>query len=332
MKFYVYLLKGFSSDGASYYVKAMAELSGFKPYGEELVHELSDDFPVELKGFLYAPLNINTPCYISDSMHIAVRYFWKLMQRDPLIGNMRASKAIIGDVLNTCGKYETGVDPSVLTNQKDAMNYERAEKLCQPKIIEYFTEPQQKATKMFLKVGYYIRKAFIDPMTSPDDRITYAWYVIFFLRLWRLSTVTNNSTTIENDFVTSSVYLCLEINAHNLIKFLIQCREQNVPEQFLVGFASSQTCELMFRSFRTMATTSYTAINFTIHEMLFKMRRMMKIAEISQNEMSTEKDIQIFVPQKLPTNIELRVLVEKGYEEALRDLKELGEAFITEFL
>lgn len=303
----------------------MTELSGFKPKDDEQVHEAGDDFPIELKGLLHAPLNLHTPCYISDSVHVAVRFFWKLMQRDLLIGNMRASKTIIGDVFRTVGKATIGIDPSVLTSTKDAMNYLRVEKLCDPEITKFFTKTQHKATKMFLKVGYYLKRAFIDPETEPNDRVKCAWYVVFFLRLWRLSTSLNKEATLENDFVTSSVYLCVEINAHNLIKFLIKCREIKMPELFLVNIASSQECELMFRSFRSMTTTNYTQINFTIFEMLFKMRRMMKIAEISCVEMKKENLTSAFVPQSLPTNSEIKILVDEGYEEALNDLIELGK-------
>lgn len=38
-----------------------------------------------------------------------------------------------------------------------------------------------------------------------------------------------------------------------------------------------------------------------------------------------DKGANMFVPQSLPTNGEIRILVEEAYKESLKDLKESGE-------
>ena len=87
------------------------------------------------------------------------------------IGNYRASKSITLDVLDNVGKKEHGVDPSVITDKKDAMCYNRVEKLCRKEIYELFSEPSQKGTRICLKLVTYINDSLTSPHLEPEERI-----------------------------------------------------------------------------------------------------------------------------------------------------------------
>lgn len=74
--------------------------------------------------------------------------------------------------------------------------------------------------------------------------------------------------------ITTNAYHCLELNAHALILFICICRDNNVPEQCIMGYLSSQPCEELFRELRSMSSTNQTVVNFSIKELTEKLRRV----------------------------------------------------------
>ena len=326
---------GFSTDGASSFLKAMNELSDLNG---ELSDEELNEIPQEFKYFFFALFKLKDISLINDPTHLAVKMFWRLMRLSPLIGTQRASKAIIIEVLETFGKLITGVSVNTLTDLKDAMNFDRVSQICNEHIISFFTAPDQFATKCYLKMIMYVIKAYIDPETSPEQRIEKAWYVIFFCRFWKLSNTLRGEVTNKNDFLSANAYNCIELNGHNLLKFLIACREMNQPELFLLYSCHSQDCESFFRTFRALGTTSYTSINFRLYELLHKVRRvttMTHIREVEENyDFERKERIKAkpktvrFVPENLPSNLKIAEIIAKSLDEARTDLKKLGNYWV----
>ena len=68
--------------------------------------------------------------------------------------------------------------------------------------------------------------------------------------------------------------MCIELNAHSLLLFLIICRDLNLPNTFLPWLLGSQCCERIFPTARSLSTTFSTIINFG---MLGFLRRIHKI-------------------------------------------------------
>ncbi|XP_058453978.1 uncharacterized protein LOC131431988 [Malaya genurostris] len=95
---------------------------------------------------------------------------------------------------------------------------------------------------------------------------------LFFRRAWRWQCL-DASNSIKQ-CITSNVYWCLELNAHGLVHFLINCRKNNAHEQFIVQNLSSQPCEALFRELRSMTTTNHTAVNFTMKDVEQRMQRV----------------------------------------------------------
>lgn len=323
---------GVSTDGAEGFRKAMQDITSFYDCDEKF------ECPQEFDGFFDARWDSSELITLNDAIHLVVKMMWRIMCINMMIGDYRASSAIIVDVLNTVGKHEAKIGSSVVTNNKDAMNYGRVEKICTEDVYSLFTEESQKATKIFLKLVTCVNDALIITSFSPEERIKKLWYAVFFCRLWRVSIElrSKQGQTLQGDFLTRNAYACLEINAHNFLKYLVFCRELNKPEMFLPYETNSQPCENFFRNIRSMGSTNYTVINFNMLELLHKIRRAMKICELQETidpeihetlTKSKRRKMQqkhLFVPTSLPSNIAIKCCVDLALLEALQDAKELG--------
>lgn len=129
---------------------------------------------------------------------------------------------------------------------------------------------------------------------------------------------------------TSNAYQSLEINAHSLIKFLVQCREKNIPEQFIVQNLSSQPCETAFRELRSMTTMNHTAVNLTMNEIDQRMQKVqMKLFIMHRNAktlnfpnlLKQQNKVRSAPVLKLPNDDEIRKSLAKAEGNA-RDLLE----------
>lgn len=314
---------GISSDGAISFLKTMTVMTKFND-GEDM------SIPREFRGFFFAQLDLHKTCVINDGLHLVVKIIWRMMRETMTMGNHKVSRAIILEILNTFGKSETGIDQSVITDVKDAMNYTRAEKLCSNEFYKHFDDESQVSTRVFLKLATYVNDALNDTSLPPEERVRKIWYAVFISRMWRLSTNLKTNTSLRHDFLTSNAYTCLETNAHNLLKYLIKCREVGAPECFLPYNANSQDSEKMFRSYRSMGTTNNTVVNFTVSELLHLQTRASALNEIkthpdlehdfdNASKKIKEKKMIKFVPTALPTNQEIRRLVIDALEEAMGD-------------
>lgn len=102
------------------------------------------------------------------------------------------------------------------------------------------------------------------------------------------------------------------------------------PEQFLPSLFDSQGCERLFRVFRSMGTTQFTKINFTLLELIHMIGRVEVQTEIAYCKLDIEG---IEFPHKrkektriyeLPTNDETSATVAKAKEEAFQCAQKFG--------
>lgn len=88
--------------------------------------------------------------------------------------------------------------------------------------------------------------------------------------------------------------MCIEINARNLIRFAIvvsqKFRNRGEPEMFLPPIFDSQACEKLFRRFRSMGTTNFTKINFSILELIHMVGRVEVQTDIAYCQLNIERD------------------------------------------
>lgn len=158
----------------------------------------------------------------------------------------------------------------------DRMNYNSFEKITNDRVIEALQKyiKLSDATVQYLKVCRDATSSFLSVDLNPEERIFKIWHSLFFVRIWRNFIKSSSRYTLKENFITSNVYMCLEINARSLIQLIKKFRNQGQPERFLPSLFDSQACENIFRLFRSMGTTQFTKINFSLYELIYMIRRV----------------------------------------------------------
>lgn len=134
------------------------------------------------------------------------------------------------------------------TDPKDRQNFESAENISSPIVAELLNEyvPNSGGTILYLNLMNMLISAFMDPNKTPLERVYMSWYPIFVLRFWRIWIQQQNGYNIENNFVSSNCYTCIEINGHALVQVIQYLRETNQEHLFIPILYSSQACESVF--------------------------------------------------------------------------------------
>jgi len=64
---------------------------------------------------------------------------------------------------------------------------------------------------------------YLDMNLSPLERVS--WYANFFARYWKEWILLSEKYTLKRNFLTNNAYLCIELNAHALLTFLMNARK-----------------------------------------------------------------------------------------------------------
>lgn len=220
----------------------------------------------------------------------------------------------------------------------DKMNYDSFDKMVQDRVLNALQDhvPDSEATIQYLRVFRDVLRSFLDFDLKPLERVLMIWRGLFFLRIWREYIQKSSFYELKNNFITYNTYMCVEINAKSLIQLMKFFRDQNTPEDFLPGLFDSQTCERIFRLFRSMGTSKFTKINFTILELIHMIGRIEVQNDISYCKLNKEG---IEMPHKrkhktvfyeLPTNQQLDDTIEKAKLEAIQTAETFGFSNYTE--
>ena len=116
--------------------------------------------------------------------------------------------------------------------------------------------------------------SYLDKSVDPLTRIEKIWYAAFFLRYWRQWIILSPQYTLKNNFVTNNAYMCVELNAHALISFVMTIRDNFNDYNFLPWWLGSQSCEKAFQAARSMTSTFSTIINFGMLGLLRRLHRL----------------------------------------------------------
>lgn len=131
-------------------------------------------------------------------------------------------------------------------------------------------------------------------------------------------------------------YVCIELNAHSLVKCILQLKKINKPHLFTPHLFESQACESLFRQVRSLSTTYSTVTNCIVKEILERIRKIQ-----SQNDIVTRIG-QLYVYPRvgckddshvvfdLPSSEEIKTEIEKAKIDALRDAIAIGLVKKTE--
>ncbi len=174
--------------------------------------------------------------YTQDIIHIggkARNRILKTSRRTP-IGQKIIAVAHLFYLMRNVSK-----DKHLLTvsdiNPKDRQNFRSVEKICSEKVISYLklAVPGSEGTAMFLKALNYCLYSYLDQSMSSADRVYKHWYGLFFFRIWRSWILKSKEYTLKECFISTNCYMCIELNAHSLVKQLIKLIDD--PEQTKFG-------------------------------------------------------------------------------------------------
>lgn len=315
------IVAAFSTDGAPGFLKTMQAIMNIP-----LPEDVTANCPTEFNYFFAGSFE---PMYIcvQDPQHMVVKGYRALMTKELSIGSGIACRATLVSFLSQVGKPVSNVTAAAVTQNKDRMNYEIASKLCAKSFTNELKRPEEQATKAFLEMLQNIVIAYIDEATEPGDRIFSAYYVVFFLRLWKallkdFSERSNSNfvATLNKNFISTNFAACVEIDGSALIILHNQCRGMKRPELFLPWMLNSQHCESTFRSWRSLSSTRSTRINLDMKEVTEKSARLQIIEEaptkIKDFVNATRKPKNCFIPKKLLSDADISTIVLGGFNSA----------------
>ena len=176
---------------------------------------------------------------------------------------------------------------------------------------------------------------------SPLQRIEDAWFSLYFVRYWRQWILCNKQYIVDNNFITLNAYICIELNAHSLITYLLALRDevsQFSSSCYLPWLLGSQPCEQAFHAARSMTSIFSTIINFSMQGLLHRLHKLQSFIDLQSKSDVTN----IIYPQKkthsskdgianenlhLVTNIsddQIEEAVRRGFHRAKEPMEELG--------
>ena len=216
--------------------------------------------------------------YVQDTVHIAVKLKSRLVKPSIVLplGKYVAGVHHLRLVHRTFGKDQHGLRERDI-NHKDKQNYDAVLKITSNSFMTLLSQnPDAKGTSAFLDVIRCMIDSFLDKTLNVFSRIEKAWYAVFFLRYWHQWLLLNPNYTLGNNFITLNAYICVELNAHALITYLMTVRDSLPPNSrsFVPWMLGSQSCEKMFRTARSMSSTFSTVINSGMLGLLRRLHRM----------------------------------------------------------
>lgn len=129
--------------------------------------------------------------------------------------------------------------------------------------------------------------------------------------------------------ITTNAYWGLEINAHSLINYIVNCR--NSGAEFHTTLLQSQTCEATFRDARAFTSTESTVVNFTMQGFESRLNKIQCKKDImhrnehtlnfpSMKRQPSEADVRF----EMPTNEDITAAVENAQQSVREILLQLG--------
>lgn len=217
------------------------------------------------------------------------------------MGNYICCKGFISIIYNKFSRGEHCLQLSDL-NVKYKHNYTSAERLASKKVIELVKSTKEGlGTAVYLSLMRAIIEAFIDKNTTPLQRTHKIWFVTFFCRGWIQYLKKHKNSSLQNNFISRNAYMCIELNAHCLLMMIVYFQKLS-SSAFLPFLLGSQQVRIFFRAVRNTSNTFSTVVNFSVLELLHKIKRLdvqLKVKAACQKELQ----FPVLKKQKLPQNI-----------------------------
>jgi len=314
----------FGGDGDSRVMRAMKIAVSLIDPPKDLTLETNKSSisvnPAWKSWFCISPTAIS---YVQDVVHIAVKFKARLLnprvnlKLGPLF---EAGAYHLEQLRSKYGKEDHFLRDKDL-NHLDRQNYDAVLHIINacPLLVNI---PGACATKYYIEIIQNVVDSYEDKSLNCIDRIEKIWYANFFLRYWRKWIVLHHSYTLKSNFITQNCYMCVELNAHALVIYVLTIRDhfQGEGRNFLPWMLGSQTCEKTFRTVRSMSSVFSTVLNFSILGLL---RRLHCISI----QLTLQADLQDTV--KFPS-VEKHRNKEGKNELFLSSLRDIGDDEISE--
>lgn len=271
---------GFSSDGDTRLLKAMRSASDFPLYDH--VHHDND-----MWSWFHMNLDQSTS-FVQDTVHIGTKLRTRLLKPTIIpLGRFVASASHLKILISEESKDKHGLTPTDI-KPEDKMNFKSAQKMCSFSVINLLSAvPASEGTIAYLQIMRSVLDAFLSQDIDISQRIYKMWFAVFFLRIWRNWI---KETKECECFISLNSYVSIELNAHSLVKLVRIFRDEEhlKKDMFMSWLFSSQTCESTFRAVRSLTSTFFTAVNFSMLDILNRLNRIETINNVM-------KDVEQFI-------------------------------------
>ena len=153
--------------------------------------------------------------------------------------------------------------------------------------------PGSEGTQFYLWLMESVRRVFYDGKLSPLERLSLLGRVVYCVRHWRSWVLKSGHYALNENFITTNLYHCLEINMHSLVLLIRRFKQLGLERLFKLSDMNSQPCEDFFRKMRSQTSTYSTVIKFSFLQLLHRIRRYESItdfeAQYSNEQLSLPK-------------------------------------------
>ena len=205
-----------------------------------------------------------TVSYVQDVVHVGVKLKSRLSKPSillPVGPNFFASGNHLQMVRMAYGKDQHNLRECDI-NHKDKQNFDSVLHIM-ASVHLLSTIPEAKGIFVYVKIMASTVDNYLDMSLSPLERVEKAWYEIFLSGInWREWMLLNEKHTLKQNFLTNNTYLCIELNTHALLTFLMNARD-NVNKN-----------DVVFRSACSMSTVFSSVLNFSILGLLCRLHRL----------------------------------------------------------
>lgn len=279
-------------------------------------------------------LSIEDPCYVQDTTHIGTKLRNRILKVSILLpfGKKFISVSHLKMLLEIPKDKHGLVYKDVCPD--DRQNYASLEKVMADRVLEALKQNvfDSEATIVFLKICKFVTSSYLNTQLKPTERVYRMWHATFVLRFWRNWIEKNSSYNLNENFISDNAYICVELNALNMLRLISKLRNAGKPEWFLPYLFDSQTCESTFRQMRSMGTINFTKINFTLLELFHLIERVELQNEIVYNRLAHTDIVFSRIKQRvqhdhvhdLPSNQELVDTLKTARDDAKNIAIEFG--------
>ncbi|CAG9814094.1 unnamed protein product [Phaedon cochleariae] len=333
-KYGIHIL-GFSSDGDPRLLKCM-RLEATFPQSSHLEQQNA--------SWNWFQANLETENIpVQDTVHIGTKFRNRLLKPSIYlpVGNKIISSSHLAILISNISKdvhFLTGYD----INPDDKMNFQSVERIISEKVTTALLDhvPNSEATAFYLKIIRDMLNCFLMKNMSIQMRLYLAWKVVFQLRIWRNWILTTNEFTLKDNFITLNNYISVEINAHSLILLIrkfSKFQERFPASMFVPWLMSSQPCEQLFRSTRSMTSTFSTIVNFSLLEIMNRINKIQFLQNAVNNlkgtfcfpredsaRLGSEGEIHQEIPFVILSDEEIESIVLSSLQDAKLAMNALG--------